>query len=129
MPTQIIISNNGGSRAGNRDLDFINGATYNPDGTTGDAPVPPTPAGDNVVYFDNSATNWSTVKVHYWGGVSASSWPGADMEAVSGNIYKYTVADGTTGLVFNNGGSEQSGDLTFVKGHIYDKNSDKGEYK
>lgn len=129
VPTQIIISNNGGSRAGNGDLDFVNGATYNPDGTTGDAPVPPTPAGDNVVYFDNSATNWSTVKVHYWGGVSASSWPGADMEAVSGNIYKYTVAEGTTGLVFNNGSGNQSGNLTFVKGHLYDKNGDKGEYK
>lgn len=127
VPTMIIISDNGGSRAGNGDLDFVNGATYNPDGSMGDTPTPP--VGDNVVYFDNGATNWSTVKVHYWGGESASSWPGVDMAVHSGNIYKYTVPSGTTGLVFNNGSGDQSGNLTFVKGHLYDKNGDKGEYK
>ncbi|MDE6756977.1 MAG: starch-binding protein [Muribaculaceae bacterium] len=129
VPTQIIISDNGGTKAGGGDLNYVNGATYNADGTTGDSPTPPVPSGDSVVYFDNSATNWSTVKVHYWGGTSATSWPGKDMEAVTDSIYKCTVADGTTGLVFNNGAGDQSVNLTFVKGHLYDKNSDKGEYK
>ena len=129
VPTQIIISDNGGTKAGGGDLNYVNGATYNADGSTGDSPTPPVPSGDSVVYFDNSATNWSTVKVHYWGGTSATSWPGKDMEAVTGSIYKCTVADGTTGLVFNNGAGDQSVNLTFVKGHLYDKNSDKGEYK
>ena len=129
VPTQIIISDNGGTKAGGGDLNYVNGATYNADGTTCDSPTPPVPSGDSVVYFDNSATNWSTVKVHYWGGTSATSWPGKDMEAVTDSIYKCTVADGTTGLVFNNGAGDQSVNLTFVKGHLYDKNSDKGEYK
>ena len=127
VPTLIIISDKGGTRAGNGNLEYVNGATYNPDGSTGDGPTPPT--GDNVVYFDNGATNWSTVKVHYWGGESASSWPGVNMIVHSGNIYKYTVPSGTTGLVFNNGSGDQSGNLTFAKGHLYDKNGDKGEYK
>lgn len=33
VPTMIIFSNNGGEKAGNRDLDFVNKATYKPDGT------------------------------------------------------------------------------------------------
>ncbi|MDE6811094.1 MAG: hypothetical protein K2J15_01960, partial [Muribaculaceae bacterium] len=33
VPTQIIFSNNGGEKAGNGDLNFVNHATYHPDGT------------------------------------------------------------------------------------------------
>lgn len=35
VPTQIIISNNGGDRAGDGDLNYVNGATYNADGSPG----------------------------------------------------------------------------------------------
>ncbi len=35
VPTQIIISNNGGDRAGGGDLNYVNGATYNTDGSPG----------------------------------------------------------------------------------------------
>ncbi|RXE71727.1 starch-binding protein [Muribaculaceae bacterium Isolate-002 (NCI)] len=35
VPTQIIISNNGGDRAGGGDLNYVNGATYNADGSPG----------------------------------------------------------------------------------------------
>ena len=35
VPTKIIISNNGGDRAGGRDLNYVNGATYNTDGSPG----------------------------------------------------------------------------------------------
>ncbi|MDE5811878.1 MAG: starch-binding protein, partial [Muribaculaceae bacterium] len=58
-----------------------------------------------TVYYDNSQTNWGSVKVHYWGGESASEWPGVDMAKVEGNIWKYTVPTGTIGVVFNNGNS------------------------
>lgn len=34
VPTMIIFSNNGGEKAGGGDLVFVNGATYNPDGST-----------------------------------------------------------------------------------------------
>lgn len=35
VPTKIIISNNGGDRAGGGDLKYVNGATYNTDGSPG----------------------------------------------------------------------------------------------
>ena len=35
VPTKIIISNNGDNRAGGCDLNYVNGATYNTDGTPG----------------------------------------------------------------------------------------------
>ncbi len=82
----------------------------------------------NWIYYDNSVSNWSTVKVHYWGGESASTWPGADMIKADGNIWKYEVPAGTTGLVFNNGSGDQTGDMTCTAGHLYDKNGDKGVY-
>lgn len=89
-------------------------------------PVPPVP--NNTIYFDNSSTNWSTVKVHYWGGTEASSWPGKDMQPVRDNVYSFTCPEGTTGLVFNNGSGDQTGNLNFVSGHIYNKQGDQGEY-
>lgn len=92
-------------------------------------PVPPTPpVPDNTIYFDNTSTNWSTVNCHYWGGSEASKWPGKQMTKYKDQVYSFTCPEGTTGLVFNNGNGDQSGDLTFVAGHLYDKNGDKGEY-
>lgn len=129
VPTMIIISNNGGDKAGNGDLKFVNKATYNPDGSTGDnpGPNPPNPNG-MTIYYDNSSSNWSSVKVHYFGGSDVSTWPGVDMTKHKDNIYKYVVPSGTTGLVFNNGSGDQGGDLKAVDNHLYDKNSDKGVY-
>lgn len=95
--------------------------------TKNDESVPPTPQ-ENTIYFDNSSTNWQTVKVHYWGGESASEWPGADMTLYKDKVYSYSCPKGTTSFVFNNGSGEQSGNLTFVKGHIYNKERDLGEY-
>ena len=83
---------------------------------------------DNTIYFDNSSANWSTVKVHYWGGTEASSWPGKDMQPVGNNVFSFTCPEGTTGLVFNNGNGKQTADLNFVSGHIYNREGDQGEY-
>lgn len=81
-----------------------------------------------TVYFDNSVSNWSNVKVHYFGGSDPSSWPGMDMRKVDGNIWSYQVPANTTGLVFNNGSGDQTGNFTCGANHLYDHNSDKGVY-
>ena len=91
----------------------------------GEAPLPPTPpvSGNGyTIYFDNSKVNWDTVNIHYWGGESASTWPGMQMTAVPGEdrIFSYTVPDGTTGIVFNNGAGSQTGDVTDIHdNHLY----------
>ena len=47
----------------------------------------------------------------------------------SGNIWKATVAEGTTGLVFNVGGNgDQTKDFTAIANHLYNKSGDQGEY-
>ena len=100
---------------------------------TGDTPNPPTPptppVSGNWVYYDNSVTNWATPHIHYWGS-TASTWPGVAMTKADGNIWKYEVPEGTTGILFNagDGDATKTPDMTFVAGHLYDKNGDKGEY-
>lgn len=70
------------------------------------------------VYFDNSSTAWTSPRVHYWGGTSATEWPGVEMTPYTDNpaltnIWVYDVDDGTTGLVFNAGkGQPQTEDYT-----------------
>lgn len=75
-----------------------------------------------TVFYDNVITNWSNVKVHYWGGTEDSKWPGSDMDRVTAtayaNLWSYTVPDGTTGLVFNNGKGDQTNDITEVSNNI-----------
>lgn len=90
----------------------------------------PAPKLKNVIYFDNSASNWSQVYVHYYGGTSQSTWPGVAMKPVEGeaNIYYYECPEGTTGLVFNANGKPQTGNFTFADKHIYNVNGDQGQY-
>lgn len=94
-------------------------------------PTPdPDQEGDFIVYWDNANTSWASPHVHYWGGVSTTTWPGAAMAKVEGeqNIWQYTVAEGSTGLVFNANPQPQTADFKAIKGHIYDMNGDKGLY-
>ncbi len=88
----------------------------------------PDPEGAMTLYFDNSVTNWSTVKIHYWG-ASETTWPGVDMAHMSGDIWKYTVPAGTTGVVFNAGLDQpQTADVTdLADGHLYRPVSDTGK--
>ena len=54
---------------------------------------------DKTIYYDNSATQWNPVKIHYWGdGIDSDT----DMEKVSGtdNIYKGSIPDGATNMIF-----------------------------
>lgn len=71
-----------------------------------------------TVYYDNSVTNWSTVKIHHWS-VNATEWPGVEMTQIAADIYMYTCPTGTIGVVFNNGNGDQTGDVTPEHGHIY----------
>lgn len=86
-----------------------------------------------VIYYDNSVTRWNPVKIHYWGGEESSSWSGVVMNHVDGDIYSYTVPNGTKGIIFNNG-SDQTNDITsVVHNHVYKglgnrQYSDLGEY-
>lgn len=64
--------------------------------------------GTNItVYLDCSSLSWwdssdAQVRVHYWGGASASDWPGAIMTAVSGSSHKYScdIPSGTSQFIF-----------------------------
>lgn len=99
---------------------------YNPEGVVGpidpiDPDDPDDPTDGITVYYDNSATNYSSVAVYYWGGSETTAWPGKPMTLVSGNIYKYTLPTGTTGAVFNNNNQgKQTEDVNNpVHNHLY----------
>lgn len=74
-------------------------------------------AGD-VVYFDNSVTNWSTVYCYMWsdGTGNNGDWPGQTMTNISGDIWAYNVTGSYDKIIFNNGSSDgktKSDDLTY----------------
>jgi Starch-binding module 26 len=95
-----------------------------------------------TVYFDNSVSNWSTVKAYIWGskGNYAGAWSGTAMTAttISYNgktLYSYTFesteSDGTSGTlkcIFNNG-STQTGDNTLTNNYVYQYTTSKGTAK
>lgn len=79
----------------------------------------------NTVYLRNSA-GWSTQKVHYWknGGGDGTTWPGADMTNVSGNIWKIEIPTAYDRVQFNQGNStNQSDNLTIYNNYIYDNSA------
>lgn len=84
-----------------------------------------------TVYFDNATKKWATPHIHYWGGSSASSYPGVPMSLTESgsSIWKYEVPDNTTGLLFNAGDGDASkiGDFNFNAGHVYNENGDSGK--
>ena len=102
---------------------------YKGGGTVVDPTNPPTPTtpvdlptDKTVVYFRNTSS-WSKVNIHYWNNNNqTTTWPGMEMTLVSGNVYKYEVPNGMTGVIFNDGNGTQTGDLTMPTQHnqIYD---------
>lgn len=75
--------------------------------------------GDFWVYYDNSATTWTKVMVHYWGGASATTWPGVEMTKTDQGYYSIVLPEGTTGVVFNNGSGQQTNDIKPERNHLY----------
>lgn len=105
----------------------------NPDPTPDPDPDPtPDPSG-TTIYYDNSATNWSSVNIHYWN-TPNTTWPGTSMTKVDGNIWKYTFSgdvSALTGFLFCNAeGTSQTADYKKVPvaNHLYKgANANKGE--
>ena len=69
------------------------------------------------IYFTNNQ-NWNEVYAYTWGGSeSTSSWPGDKMTYVGLNefnekVYQIEIAPDIKGLIFNNGSSAQTVDIT-----------------
>ena len=67
-----------------------------------------------IVYFTNSA-NWGTVNFYSWydgGGEITAAWPGDAMTKVEDNIYSCIVPADAKNIIFNDGGSKQTDNLT-----------------
>ncbi len=78
-------------------------------------------AATRTFYFKNT-DSWSTVNAYCWhdqGSEVTSGWPGDAMTAVSGNngYYSITVPATATNVIFNNGGTVQTADLTAPADH------------
>lgn len=75
-----------------------------------------------TVYYDNSLTNWNSVKIYFWGGDSQCEWPGVDMKREESHIWSYTLPDGADKCIFNNGGNGAGQTVNIVdlaENHLY----------
>ena len=86
---------------------------------------------DTTIYYDNSASNWSQVNIHYWSNPQ-TSWPGVNLSLVEGNIWKFTFSEDPStlsGFLFCNAdGSDQTADYSKapVANHLYKGTGGKG---
>ena len=67
-----------------------------------------------TVYFVNTG-NWSTVNFYSWYDAVAiftDAWPGNAMTKVSDNLYSCSIPEDIPNIIFNDGGSIQTSDLT-----------------
>lgn len=81
----------------------------------------------NKIYYDNSATQWESVNIHYWSD-PASTWPGVELEHVSGDIWAFAFdfdPSGLDGFLFcygkTFGDTYQTADYKqpMIPGHLY----------
>lgn len=76
---------------------------------------------DKIIYYDNSATKWDAVNIHYWGSETGD----AAMTKFAGSVYKATIPDGATGMAFQKAiDNWGNGDCTqnapsCTNGHLY----------
>ncbi len=104
-------------------------AGEDPGSTPGPTPTP----GEFTIYYDNSTTNWATPHIHYWS-KPTTTWPGAAMTKVDGDIWQYTFAEAPSGLdgfLFCDGkasGGDQTANCSSapVNGHLYTGSGNKG---
>lgn len=131
VPEKIIFSYNGDDNK-TADLIYVTGGVYDCSGKllttlSGGDPVNP-PGGDGfTIYYDNSATGWSAVRIHHWN-TPATEWPGLEMTKFKGDVWSYTFKtdpSGLKGFLFNNGigsgDANQTADFNGAPkpGHIY----------
>lgn len=164
----ITITNGGGYCPAGTYTDRVSGGTFTVTASTisgnvgssgiaviyngGDNPNPdpdpdpnPDPDPDGfTIYYDNSATNWNNVNIHYWNSPK-TDWPGTAMTKVKDNVWQYTFSadpSGLDGFLFCDGSGSGDNNQTAdykqapVKNHIYkgaggNKGavSDEGEYR
>lgn len=164
----ITITNGGGYCPAGTYTDRVSGGTFTVTASTisgnvgssgiaviyngGDNPNPnpnpnpdPDPDPDGfTIYYDNSATNWNNVNIHYWNSPK-TDWPGTAMTKVKDNVWQYTFSadpSGLDGFLFSDGSGSGDNNQTAdykqapVKNHIYkgaggNKGavSDEGEYR
>ncbi|MDE6283292.1 MAG: starch-binding protein [Muribaculaceae bacterium] len=137
---KLILSCNGNEQTDKDGFKFVNGGYYNLSGYVktiegaGDIPDDPTPpvgeTKEYVYYFDNSASNWSTVYAYFWDAGNGNKnylggWPGTKMTP-AGDLFKvsFTTSDNlvTPMIIFNGGnGQPQTSDLAAVNYGIYNK--------
>ena len=113
----------------------------NPDPDPDPDPLPdpePAPDGQVTIYFDNSASNWSTVNFYIYGGSNneyndfVGGWPGKPMtyNNDSGLWVGTFEADfdySALNIIFNNNAGGQTGDNVKVRHNgIYNKDGDTG---
>ena len=86
---------------------------------------PTTAPSGNYLYYKNT-NGWSTVKAYYWSNdnTQMTSWPGVDTTSVGNNTYRVEVPSEANYVIFNDGGSNKTGNLT-ISGYnkIYDNGS------
>ncbi|MGN0351722.1 MAG: starch-binding protein [Roseburia sp.] len=125
---EIVITVNSGSDyfVGNSSWSQVTEGVYSGSVDDGDDEGDGEDAGDDddeeeaeliTVYFTNNG-NWSNVYAYTWGGSeNSSTWPGDAMTYVGINeynqsVYKVTIASDCKGLIFNDGGSSKTVDIT-----------------
>ena len=69
-------------------------------------------AADTVRVYCQPPEDWWTCRIYWWGTDSDPSWPGRRMRTNQDGIYYYDVPANATGIIFNNGDNQQTGDLT-----------------
>ena len=89
------------------------------------ATQPTTAPSGNYLYYKNT-NGWSTVKAYYWSdsNTKMTTWPGVDTTSVGNNTYRVEVPSEATYVIFNDGGSNKTGDLS-IPGYnkIYENGS------
>ena len=115
--------------------------TPDPDPDPNPDPTPdpgPAPDGQVTIYFDNSASNWSTVNFYIYGGSNneyndfVGGWPGKPMTYNNDSglwvgtfeaDFDYTALN----IIFNNNAGGQTGDNVKVRNNgVYNKDGDTG---
>lgn len=76
------------------------------------------------VYFNNT-DSWATPAVHYWGGATATQFPGVKMKNLTGSIWYADIAKDSVNVIFsNNSSANQTSDLTLeTDKNYYDNGS------
>lgn len=81
-----------------------------------------------TIYFNNSA-NWTKVYAYVWSPETLGEWPGKQLTAKTADGYYYITVSATTAtnVIFNNGSSAQTNDLTLKNNEIYNASGDTGK--